>query len=549
MDFISHTLFQDSTLFLTATNNFFDIARLAFFNGLTLSFSLSPPFLIAFRTLVFQGFFAGLASYLGIAFGLFILISLVYSGCLPFIDFWYSLEPYFFLVGFGVSFILLFNYYNKTLSFDKTRQYIPASDVLNLIKIASVQFLLIVCNPPLANFHLVSFPIVVSSFPFLFLVFFSLSFLSVTFLCHSFLLISLNQLSKFVTYVPVKGSIFQTKSPFANTVNEVICILTSILLITSFTQYQWRLFFQYNPHSFNLPVSRKFHLDYKIDFNKFRGFDRLDLGVKNPLRQNINVNYPSPVSSAFDSGTINTYPLYLYSPIQLAENPRVRYLIQLNNLENADTDSLLLGEQVIKHKGSTTASLLDQDLFVSSKRPVQYMVDRKGRNRKPTTQSPIGLGELDNFVKATFRGRNYTNSERLRTLFRVYTRYSLNPIQKLQDYALDSQLSLQQPRSEKRQSPNILKLQKLEGELLYQLAISEIAGSSLLLDSGFPQLPSVDFDVKNLQFSSVLSDKKMSFDPNLQLLSDANHYVIPLTSSKENNDKSNHPYLHLDLVS
>jgi hypothetical protein len=240
----SPAVFQDAQLFLTPSSNFIDIFLLACLNGLFFSLAISPPLLIAFRTLVFQGIPAGVASYFGIGLGQVLFLLVVYSGFTFVIDLWYSWEPFLFILGCVLSFSLLFHFYNQSLYLDTSRQKVKWDDLPNLLKIAGIQLVLIWCNPSVSTFHLVSFPINQSAFSFLFFVVFFLSFSLITFGLHYCLLLSLNQLSKFATYVPVKGSIFETKAPFSNTVNNILCLFGSILIFASFTQYNWRLFFK-----------------------------------------------------------------------------------------------------------------------------------------------------------------------------------------------------------------------------------------------------------------------------------------------------------------
>lgn len=466
----SHTLFQDSHLFLTPTSNFIDILGLACLNAFFFSISLSPPLLIAFRTLVFQGIPAGIASYLGIGLGQICFLVLIYSGLTSIVDFWYSFEPFLFILGCGLSLTLLLHFYNQSLYFDQSRKKINRGDFRNLFQIAGIQFLLILCNPSVSTFHLVSFPINQSVYTLLYFLLFFICFFGMTFAFHYGILFSLEQLSKFATYVPVKGSIFDTKAPFSNRVNNFVCLLGSILIFASLTQYQWRLFFQYVDGPTEILSTRKFHLDYTIDLNKSAV---LDFPSNKNYKRNINVQYTSSLPKKATSTSIPNFGFNLYHPTQLAEKPRLRYLIQLKD------DSFDLKD--IKHKGSNRGLQSDNQRFegylqgmdsqkILWEKPALFTVNRAMSRLAKSFPIPvvksIGLSELETL--STYFGSQEVPQT-------AYKRYYLNPLQKVRDFFLNSQIGFQKPVTEKQTGEELTKLQLEEARLIYKLAISEIA--------------------------------------------------------------------------
>ena len=510
----SHTIFQDSHLFLTPSSNFIDIFLLAILNGLFFSISLSPPLLIAFRTLVFQGVPAGVASYLGIGLGQILFLLIIYSGFTSVIDFWYSFEPFLFILGSGISIALFLYFYNQSLYLDTSRQKIKLNDISNLFKISGIQFLLILCNPSVAVFHLVSFPINQSSFSALFFMLFFISFLLITFIFHYFLLYALEQLSKFATYVPVKGSIFETKAPFSNRVNNFICLLGSILIFASLTQYQWRLFFQYADGPAEMLSARKLHLDYKIDLNKDVLLDFPNIPLK--LKKNINVNYKSrPIKSKAIS-PIPNYGFNLYNQNQLVEKPRVRYLIQLDSANKAESSFDL---KDIKNKGSNRGLKADRQRFESFvqsidsqqilwDKPSLFSFSRKG-NKHQVLTSNLELAELESFAKV-HRAENLPEA--------AYKRYYINPLKNLQVNFLNAQISLQKPFSQKLTGEELIKLQSEEARLFYKLAIAEI-GTKEVHENYNPKLPLDDRRIKLKRIAPAgrpLAQQKADFSKDRQ---------------------------------
>ena len=70
----------DPSFFLSNESTITDTLSFALWNAFILSFSISPLLLLAFRSLIFQGFYAGIAWYSGISFGTTFFLLLIYSG-------------------------------------------------------------------------------------------------------------------------------------------------------------------------------------------------------------------------------------------------------------------------------------------------------------------------------------------------------------------------------------------------------------------------------------------------------------------------------------
>lgn len=315
------------------------------------------------------------------------------------------------------------------------------------------------------------------------------------------------------------------------------------------TQYQWRLFFQYADGPAEIFSSRKLHLDYKIDLNKDVLLDFPNIPLK--FKKNINVNYKFRPVKAKATSPIPNYGFNLYNQNQLVEKPRVRYLIQLNSTNKAESSFDL---KDIKNKGSNRGLKADRQRFESFvqsidsqqilwDKPSLFSFSRKG-NKHQVLTSNLELAELESFAKV-HRAENLPEA--------AYKRYYINPLKNLQVNFLNAQISLQKPFSQKLTGEELLKLQSEEARLFYKLAIAEIGTDNPIIHENYnPKLPLDDRRIKLKRIVKPLAQQKTDFSKDRQfstltqpLLSDPSGVSSFLP--KEGGEGASNIYMHSSL--
>ena len=143
--------------YLENSYSILDTFILGFTYSFTMAFPFSPPLLICLRRMVIQGIRIGLASYLGTAVGYTVFFSLLLFGARDLVQFWYDWEPVFFLIGIGLTWKVLIEFYNASpanlVEYDMLDKYgVKSKKALlltpfNLLSTAGLNFILILCNP------------------------------------------------------------------------------------------------------------------------------------------------------------------------------------------------------------------------------------------------------------------------------------------------------------------------------------------------------------------------------------------------------------------
>ena len=105
--------------FFDIYHSFADTLLVSFQHAFFLALPFSPPVLISLRRLLIEDFRSGIASYLGTALGYTSFLSLLLFGFRQLIQFWYDLEPTFFLFGIILTIKLLISFYNESVYKDR----------------------------------------------------------------------------------------------------------------------------------------------------------------------------------------------------------------------------------------------------------------------------------------------------------------------------------------------------------------------------------------------------------------------------------------------
>ena len=440
-------------------------------------------------------------------------------------------------------------------------------------------------NPTIINSHLISFPfqsdLIKGSF-FLLLGFFLIIFTLSLHLILKLFIVNLSKLSPYSSsFIPQNTSLiselsenskngsnfsriksfdktpndniinwpyFNSKSPFANKLNQAFAVFASILILTSLVQTHWRLFLQFPVETiFNLTnkntglnlsqdlktsanikkseILRQFEPNYTIDLNR-----KEKLGLSSRIRRNINVDYPKvPTSTKFENFS-------LYSNNELLNRPRSRYLIDFTK----EKSELLSPD--LKEKGSNLSVLQDKERFngfdynLGTNRlelfeEKTYSYDRnypRTARPLPTRSTPFELNQLKAVAKQFEPDGGLLPTK-------VLKRYYLNPWKKFQTNLLNFQIYIQKNFGFISKNKNDLealgKYKLEESKILYHLSVQELEnfsknssfnlhlkeGKSTWLENDI-KLPWTDgklhFKRKNLNLDN--SDNFMRIQPILQ---------------------------------
>ena len=299
--------------YLENSYSILDTFILGFTYSFTMAFPFSPPLLICLRRMVIQGIRIGLASYLGTAVGYTVFFSLLLFGARDLVQFWYDWEPVFFLIGIGLTWKVLIEFYNASpanlVEYDMLDKYgVKSKKALmltpfNLLSTAGLNFILILCNPVslISSSKLLLNPNISNlSSPGFFLASFFIGFL-----CFSsffgFLFYFLR--NYLVSYKNWQNSSFSSENSgqsetdgiqrsltfktfllrFLNPFNQWVVILSLGLIMASTGRWAWQLFLQYpSEHLFTAiqSVSPALPVDLsKVD--GIRTFPECDTSIEN----------------------------------------------------------------------------------------------------------------------------------------------------------------------------------------------------------------------------------------------------------------------------